>query len=77
MRKMLTTLALVAAPVLAAAQQPAKPAQTPAAAHDSTKAKQMSAHHTVARKKPVRTTRGTTKPKTTTPTPRDSTKKPI
>jgi len=76
MRKMLITLALVAAPALAAAQQPAKPAQTPAAAHDSTKAKQKSAHRVVAHKKATRTTRSTTKPKTTTPTPRDSTKKP-
>jgi hypothetical protein len=73
MRKMLITLALVAAPVLAAAQQPATPAQTPAAAHDSTKAK---SHRAVAHKKPTRTTRDTTKAKAATPAPQDSSKKP-
>lgn len=77
MRKMLITLALIAAPALAAAQQPAaKPTQTPVAAHDSAKAKVKAkpkvTRHAAAPKK-ARTSRDTTKAKAATP---DSSKKP-
>ena len=72
MRKMLLTLALVAAPVLAVAQTPAQQsAQTPAA-HDTTKAKAKPKAHRPAPKKP--TAHDTTK--AAAPAPRDSTKKP-
>jgi hypothetical protein len=76
MRKTLITLALIAAPVLAAAQQPAaKPTQTPAAAHDTSKvkAKPKATRHAAAPKKATRTSRDTTKAKAATP---DTSKKP-
>ena len=67
MRKMLITLALVAAPVLAAAQ-------TPAQAPDSSKAKPKTAHH-AAKPKP-KAAADTSKAKPATPAPTDTTKKP-
>lgn len=76
MKKMLITLALIAAPALAMAQQPAQPKQTPAAAHDSTKAKPKATRHAATSKKSSRTARDTTKAKAAAPAQRDTTKKP-
>ena len=68
MRKMLITLALVAAPVLAAAQTPS---QTP----DSSKAKpKTTAHH--AAKPKSKTAGDSSKAKPATPASTDTTKKP-
>lgn len=67
MRKTLITLALIAAPVLAAAQQPVSRTQTPAAAHDSSKAKvkakPKATRHAGPTKKATHTARDTTKVK--------------
>jgi hypothetical protein len=66
MRKMLITLALVAVPVLAAAQTPA---QTP----DTSKAKPKTTAHHAAKPKHAA---DTSKAKPATPAPTDTTKKP-
>ncbi len=75
MRKMLFTLALVAAPAIAVAQQPSQQAVQAPAAHDTTKAKPkapVARHH----KKPAPAAHDTSKAKPATPAPRDTTKKP-
>jgi hypothetical protein len=69
MRKMLITLALVAAPVLAAAQ-------TPAQAPDSSKAKPKAAQHQAKPKPKPKAAADTSKAKPATPAPTDTTKKP-
>ena len=69
MRKMLITLALVAAPVLAAAQTPS---QTP----DSSKAKPKTAHHATKPKPKAAADTSKAKPKAAAPAPTDTTKKP-
>jgi hypothetical protein len=70
MRKMLITLALVAAPVLAAAQTPS---QTP----DSSKAKPKTTVHHAAKSKPKpKTAADTSKAKPAAPASTDTTKKP-
>ena len=70
MRKMLITLALVAAPVLAAAQTPS---QTP----DSSKAKPKTTAHHVAKPKPkAAADTSKAKPKAAAPASTDTTKKP-
>jgi Ni/Co efflux regulator RcnB len=69
MRKMLITLALVAAPVFAAAQQQPQ---------DTTKAKPKTppAHHAATTKPKPKTPADTSKGKATTMAPTDTTKKP-
>ena len=74
MRKMLLTLALIAAPAIAVAQQPAQASQTPAAARDTTKAKPKTATH--RRKRQSSMAHDTTKAKPATPAAQDTTKKP-
>jgi hypothetical protein len=74
MRKMLLTLALIAAPAIAVAQQPAQASQTPAAARDTTKAKPKTATH--RRKRQSSMAHATTKAKPATPATQDTTKKP-
>jgi len=74
MRKMLLTLALIAAPAIAVAQQPAHASQTPAAARDTTKAKPKTATH--RRKRQSSMAHDTTKAKPATPAAQDTTKKP-
>lgn len=74
MRKMLLTLALVAAPALAVAQQPARQAAQTPAAHDSTKAKPRTTSH--RRKKTSAMAHDSTKAKSGRPSMQDSTKKP-
>lgn len=70
MRKMLITLALVAAPVLAAAQTPS---QTP----DSSKAKPKTTAHRAAKPKPKSAAdTSKAKPKEAAPATTDTTKKP-
>jgi hypothetical protein len=70
MRKMLITLALVAAPVLAAAQTPS---QTP----DSSKAKPKTTAHHAAKPKPKSAAdTSKAKPKAAAPASTDTTKKP-
>jgi hypothetical protein len=69
MRKMLFTLALVAAPVLAAAQTPS---QTP----DSSKAKPKPAHHVAKPKPKTAADTSKAKPKAAAPASTDTTKKP-
>ncbi len=74
MRKMLLTLALVAAPAIAVAQQPARQAAQTPAAHDSTKAKpKTTSHH---RKRTNAMAHDSTKAKSGRPAMQDSTKKP-
>lgn len=79
MRKMFLTLALVAAPAIAVAQQPVQQsAQTPAA-HDTSKVKPKTpapAAVSHRHKKPTVTARDTSKVKPATPAPQDTTKKP-
>lgn len=74
MRKMLLTLALIAAPAIAVAQQPKQASQTPAAARDTTKAKPKTATH--RRKRQSSMAHDTTKAKPATPAAPDTTKKP-
>jgi len=71
---MLLTLALIAAPAIAVAQQPAHASQTPAAARDTTKAKPKTATH--RRKRQSSMAHDTTKAKPATPAAQDTTKKP-
>ena len=74
MRKMLLTLALIAAPAMAVAQQPARQAAQTPAAHDSTKAKaKRTSHH---RKRTGAMAHDSTKAKSGRTTTQDSTKKP-